>query len=659
MSRSDAIALAEQGQLADARQAFEEARDWINVSVMFAREGRYDEALEAALRNIKRDPFKAHAQAMKVCWESGDQDGILEHLTEALKIRPEDPDLRTARAAYRLARKDWGGWEDIEYRPWAKKMREACDEVEEWDGFHSIEGKALLVVFQDGHGDRVMYSRFLRNLWDLKPERIVFYTTPETVRLFAEAYPFCEVVSSETQFGDIDLWIGLSSLGKCRFPITGEPYMKVPEEREREFAGYFETNGRLRVGLVWAGNAKHTQDHTRSKPFSFFEPLLDVPGIDFYSLQFDEHNLDHGGRLRELSIYCRDTADTLAAIKNLDLVIGVDTGMIHFAGALGVPAWCLCFTPIDWRWGLEGKRSYWYDSVEIWRDVWSEALYQMRALLEANAVSVKAEIYYGRAKPHFIAELPSITKVTDCRYGRFEIFTHELWCSRSLEVYGEWSEGEIEIIGDLVNPESVVIEAGASIGSHTVPISRLVKHVMAFEPQKEVFDLLQRNVLGNGCKNVSMIESGLGDVDGLLAYDAPPLDSVSEPGSTRVGTGDHPCRIITIDSLGMKKLDLIKADVEGMELQVLKGALRTIGQFRPLLYLEANHAADRTELYRFVSDLGYRIYLHTILLFNPDNFRGEKLNVFGNWDSKMILCVPRERFDLRGVTKHLQRVRVQ
>src|SRR5690348_5138900 len=103
-----------------------------------------------------------------------------------------------------------------------------------------------------------------------------------------------------------------------------------------------------RVGLVWAGNGTHSQEENRSLPFSAFEPLLDCPGVDFYSLQFEQHNVDHGGKLNELSTYCRDTADTVAAISNLDLVIGVDTGMIHFAGAQGIPAWVLTRTPIDW-----------------------------------------------------------------------------------------------------------------------------------------------------------------------------------------------------------------------------------------------------------------------------------------------------------------------
>ena len=647
---AEALTIESLGDLVEAKDHFAREKSWINLSVLLANEGQYDYALRVALRAVEADPLKAYVQAMKICWETGDREGVDKYVQLGLAVDPDNIDLRIARGTFRLAEDpyDKAAWDDVELRPWANKVRAACDEVEEWDGKKPIEGKSLLVLYQDGHGDRVMYSRFLRNIWEeRKPARIVLYVTYDTARLFAESFPFCDVVSTTEQFGDVDTWIGLSSLGKIGFPISGEPYLTVPEERERKFAGYFENNGHLRVGLVWAGNAKHTLNHTRSKPFSFFEPLLDIPGIDFYSLQFEEHNLDHGGKLRELSIYCRDTADTLTAIKNLDLVIGVDTGMIHFAGAIGVPAWCCCFAPVDWRWGADGSQSYWYDSVRIWRnDLHPEiALTLYRNWLLRNRTE------------HVTAERPPSIINGAGRYGELEIFTHDLWTGRAYEEYGEWSEGEMDVIRQVVRPESVVIEAGANVGTHTVGISRRAKHVMAFEPQKEVFDILLRNITRNGCKNVSLIEAALADRMGTTRYTPANVESVCEPGSVSLRGGNRECAALTIDSLDLKRLDLIKADVEGMETHLLEGARETIARCRPVLYLEANEAADREPLYRLCDSFGYRLHLHTIPLFNPDNFRGNKLNIFGALTSTMLFCVPRERYDLRDVTRGMQRVR--
>lgn len=650
------IELSDLGDLSKAKDVFTLDRSWINLSVLLANEGNYDYALRVALRAIETDPLKAYVQAMKICWESGNIEGVERYVQLGLSIDPDNIDLRIARGTFKLAKdpRDVAAWEDVELRPWANKVRSACDEVEEWDGKKSIEGKSLLVLYQDGHGDRVMNSRFLHDIWNNHgPERIVLYVTYETARLFAESFPFCDVVTTTEEFGDIDCWIGLSSLGKLLFPITGAPYLVVPEEREREFAGYFENNGHLRVGLVWAGNAKHTLNHIRSKPFSFFEPLLDVPNVDFYSLQFEEHNLDHHGKLRNLSVYCRDTADTLAAIENLDLVIGVDTGVIHFAGAIGVPAWVLCFTPIDWRWGVEDDgQSYWYDSVRVFRDRSSEVLVEELGYLTKG---------YELAPPErevVSDKCPSVITVPG-RYGELDVFSHGLWIDRGYEEYGEWSEGEMDVIRQVLTPNSVVVEAGANVGTHTIGISHCAGQVLAFEPQKEVFDILHRNVARAGCRNVSMIEAALGNVMGTSRYTPSGTDAVCSPGSVSLSGGDRECSVLTIDSLNLPRLDMIKADVEGMETHLLLGAKETIARCRPVLYLEANEAADRVPLYQLVDSLGYRLHLHTIPLYNPENFNQKKLNIFGSLTSTMLFCVPKERYDLRDVTRQMQRIRLQ
>ena len=94
-----------------------------------------------------------------------------------------------------------------------------------------------------------------------------------------------------------------------------------------------------------------------------------------------------------------------------------------------------------------------------------------------------------------------------------------------------------------------------------------------------------------------------------------------------------------IDELQLTRCDLIKADVEGMEEEVLRGATRTIERFRPVLYLESDREDKRSTLFELIRTLGYRLYWHTPSLFSPDNFRGLNDNLFGELRSFNVLCI--------------------
>jgi len=100
---------------------------------------------------------------------------------------------------------------------------------------------------------------------------------------------------------------------------------------------------------------------------------------------------------------------------------------------------------------------------------------------------------------------------------------------------------------------------------------------------------------------------------------------------------------MTIDQLSLNKCDFIKIDVEGMEEEVLQGAVNTISRHQPIIYTECNRADQAESLVRRIHALGYDMYFHRPPLFNPDNFKQHSENVFGNIISKNLLCVSRGR----------------
>ncbi len=113
----------------------------------------------------------------------------------------------------------------------------------------------------------------------------------------------------------------------------------------------------------------------------------------------------------------------------------------------------------------------------------------------------------------------------------------------------------------------------------------------------------------------------------------------------RVALGTHTAGervpVVAIDGLGLARCNLIKVDVEGMELAVLRGAAETVGRCKPFLYVENDRPEQSAELIAFIDGLGYAMYWHHPPLYNPENFRGNRINVFPNVVSVNLLCVHR------------------
>jgi hypothetical protein len=138
----------------------------------------------------------------------------------------------------------------------------------------------------------------------------------------------------------------------------------VPSEEKAESG---EEKSAFNVGLVWAGQSTHQKDRHRSLSFADFEPLLEIPGITFFSLQVGEAASQCEPPVIDRTSELKDFADTAAFVSQLDLVIAVDTAVCHMAGALGKPVWVLLAFQPDWRWLLDRTDSPWYPSARLFR----------------------------------------------------------------------------------------------------------------------------------------------------------------------------------------------------------------------------------------------------------------------------------------------------
>lgn len=161
----------------------------------------------------------------------------------------------------------------------------------------------------------------------------------------------------------------------------------------------------------------------------------------------------------------------------------------------------------------------------------------------------------------------------------------------------------IEAIQDVL-PSGVIVDVGANIGNHTVFLAEFLgRPVVAFEPNPDVLFLLQRNLEVNDAR-VRVVEKGLGAKPGRGT--AVVVDEANV-GTARLDTSGGDLEIVTLDAeLCGEQVALIKVDVEGMELQVLQGAVETLKQSQPHLFLEAATRENFLELRDFLAPLGYR-----------------------------------------------------
>lgn len=246
--------------------------------------------------------------------------------------------------------------------------------------------------------------------------------------------------------------------------------------------------------------------------------------------------------------------------------------------------------------------------------------------------------------------------VARLRYGQVIYNQNDQYIGRSLETYGEYSGLETSVFDQIVAEGQLVVEAGANIGVHTLFLARKVGpqgRVLAFEPQRLCFQSLCGNMALNSITNAFCWNMGLAETPGEMTV--PTLDP-RQPynfGGVELNHGSvgDIVAVTTIDQLNLPQCDFIKADVEGMEESVIRGAKATIEKFKPLLYVECGEPEQEASMLTLIDSLGYNMFWHLPPLFNPHNFAKREENVFGEIVSRNLLCMEKSAaHDLTGFT---------
>src|SRR6185312_13532409 len=260
--------------------------------------------------------------------------------------------------AHLLAGQYASGWRDYEARKRRKvPVGNRSFSKPLWLGDAEVEGKTILVHWEQGFGDTIQFSRYVKLLADAGA-KVLFAPQRPLRRLMQTLDPRVQIVDLEEPLPEFDLHCPLMSLPLATSVGT------IPCERrylqaDRESASAWRTKlgprTRPLIGVTWSGSSK--PDQSRSIALRTFSTLFEQRHCQFVSLQKDV--CDEDRRLLEASgvVHLRDAlgdfSDTAAVCSLMDLVISVDTALAHLAGALGLPVYLLLPHVPDWRWMLE------------------------------------------------------------------------------------------------------------------------------------------------------------------------------------------------------------------------------------------------------------------------------------------------------------------
>lgn len=236
-------------------------------------------------------------------------------------------------------------------------------------------------------------------------------------------------------------------------------------------------------------------------------------------------------------------------------------------------------------------------------------------------------------------------RMRSCRHGLMVYNRNDQYVGRSLDLYGEYAEHEVAVFRSILRPGDVAVEVGANIGAHTLPLARMVGasgSIFAFEPQEMLFNLLSANLALNGVTNVRGRRMAVGREVGSIRVPVLDPSRSNNFGALGLGGWDYGEQVplVTLDSLDLPACRLLKADVEGMEEAVLRGASGLIARHRPVLYVENDRRDRSPALIGLIRAMGYRVWWHTARLFHPSNFAGNSTDVFDGIGAVNLVALP-------------------
>jgi tetratricopeptide (TPR) repeat protein len=366
-------ALASCRQALTLQPAFPEALN--NLGNILREVGQTEGAIASYRQAIRLRPHsaEAHNNLGRALAELGQLSEATACYRRALELRPTYAEAHVNRALVDLKQGHYfRGWSEWEWRDRCPGILVRRSARPRWDG-SPLGGRAILIYAEQGLGDTLQFIRYAP-LVKARGGRVVVECQRPLAPLLANSPGVDTVVAAGGPAPECAVELPLMSLPRVfettlsTIPATIPYLLADPTLVARwrtELAG-----DEIKLGIAWQGNPNHPGDRRRSAPLSAFAPLAEIDGVRLVSLQIGpgfEQIATAGFPIVDIGERLTTFADTAAALQALDLVVAVDTAIVHCSGGLGVPIWVALAAVADWRWLLDREDSPWYRSVRLFR----------------------------------------------------------------------------------------------------------------------------------------------------------------------------------------------------------------------------------------------------------------------------------------------------
>jgi Tetratricopeptide repeat len=345
------------------------------------REGRLEEAASALRRSVYLAPDRPEAfnDLAATLFALGRESEAVPFIRRALTLAPDLPEAAETDSIWLLRygrfREGWRKYE-ARLRTTANKEQTRVFPQPQWMG-EPLNGRTILLHTEQGLGDMLQFVRYVP-LVAQRGGRVILEVYHRTMPLLHHLPGVSQFIIRGNTVPPFDTHSSIMSLPLAfRTDLdsipANIPYLTVPEDRIQVWRHRLGVRKNLRVGIVWSGNPAHRDDKRRSIPLEQFVRITrNDRRISFHVLQAevresDKEVLDAHPYIQNHAPQQVDFGETAALMTQLDLVIGIDTSVMHLCGALGVPGWVLLMNVADWRWLLARDDSPWYPSLELFR----------------------------------------------------------------------------------------------------------------------------------------------------------------------------------------------------------------------------------------------------------------------------------------------------
>ncbi len=245
-----------------------------------------------------------------------------------------------------------------------------------WLGEYPLARKTILVHAEQGLGDTIQFARYVPQL-ARGGAKVVLEVQKELVALLSRLDGPASVVARGDALPPYDVHCPAGSLPLAlRTDVAtipaNVPYLAADEARVAKWREHIANLPTPRIAVAWSGSADHANDRNRSIALERFAPIFAATGGSIVSIQRDLRGGDADalarlGNVTHVGDALADFDDTAAVMALADLVISVDTAVVHLAGAIGRPVWVLVPFQPDWRWLLGRDDAPWYPTVRLFR----------------------------------------------------------------------------------------------------------------------------------------------------------------------------------------------------------------------------------------------------------------------------------------------------